>query len=54
MTIESATKRHETIMVDTLKLADIINRRPFISHPSYPLKPLFKIDLRLQNSCLTY
>ncbi len=40
-------------MVGTLKLADIINPRPFISHPSYPLKPLL-IDHCLQNSRLTY
>lgn len=41
-------------MVGTLKLADIINPRLFSSHPSYPLKPFFKIDLCLQNSRLTY
>ena len=41
-------------MVGTLKLADIINPRLFSSHPSYPLKPFFKVDLCLQNSRLTH
>lgn len=39
MTIESVTKKHQSIMVGTLKLADIINPRPFISSPEIVTLP---------------